>query len=251
MRLVAYVRVSTEVQRDGFGLDVQEEAIRRWARGHRHRIIGVDKDEGISGATPPDARRGLARALARVAAGAADGIVVARLDRLSRDLVLQEQLLAEVHRAGGRVHSTVAAEDQVLEDDPEDPTRALIRHVIGAIAQWERSIIRLRMQAGRTKKRAAGGYIGGQPPYGYRAARGELVKVPDEQKVIRRIVRERRRGATMQEICDLLNADESARRRTGGRWWPDTIREILKRAGEQQETEHERRKRLAKRNGCA
>lgn len=241
MRLVAYLRVSTDVQRDGYGLEVQADTIKRWARGHRHRIVRWERDEGISGAAPPDQRPGLARALAALTLREADGIVVARLDRLSRELVMQEQLLLEIRRAGGRLHSTVQGEDHVLEEAPEDPTRALIRQVIGAVAEWERSIIRLRMKAGRAKKRAEGGYIGGQPPYGYRSIRGQLVPHAAEQKIVRGIVRRRRAGQTMQQICDWLNDNPEAVRRTGGKWWPDTVREVLIREGVQDRTEHELR----------
>jgi len=52
---------------------------------------------------------------------------VHRLDRLARDLVLQEQLLAECWRMGATVSSTAAGEDAYLSDDPADPSRRLIK----------------------------------------------------------------------------------------------------------------------------
>ncbi len=58
--------------------------------------------------------------------GTVGGIAVYRLDRLARDLVLQEQLLAEVRRMGGQLFTTSAAEAGYLADDPDDPSRRLI-----------------------------------------------------------------------------------------------------------------------------
>jgi len=60
MKLAAYARVSTDRQaEDGVGLDVQERAIRKWARDNGHRIVMVARDEGVSGSTTLDARAGL------------------------------------------------------------------------------------------------------------------------------------------------------------------------------------------------
>jgi DNA invertase Pin-like site-specific DNA recombinase len=68
--------------------------------------------------------------------GLADQEVVYRLDRLARDLVLQEQLLAEVWRSG-ELFSTAGGEAN-LHGDPEDPSRRLLRQVLGAVSEYER-----------------------------------------------------------------------------------------------------------------
>ena len=75
-----------------------------------------------------------------------------RLDRLARDLVLQEQLLAELHRRGKELASVDRTEHDSLAHSPDDPTRALVRRMLGSIAQYEREVIRLRLMAGRTRK---------------------------------------------------------------------------------------------------
>ena len=95
--------------------------------------------------------------MALVAADRADGILVHRLDRLARDVVLQEQLLAELHRRGKELHSVSASEDENLAHDPEDPTRALVRRILGSVATYERDVIRLRLRAGRARKELAAG----------------------------------------------------------------------------------------------
>ena len=144
MKLIAYIRVSTGKQaEEGLGLDIQEQTIRSWAKAHRHKIAAVIGDEGISGVKELDDRPGLAEALAMVREGSVSGICVARLDRLARDLVLQEQLLAEFRRHGADVFTTSAGEAGYLADDPDDPSRRLIRQVLGAVSQYERSMIAL------------------------------------------------------------------------------------------------------------
>ncbi len=129
MRVVGYVRVSTEIQVAGGGLDTQRRAIRTWCRTGGHTLVSLVADEGVSGSLAD--RPGLGEALALLRHGTARGLVVHRLDRLARDLVLQEQLLAECWKMGATVSSTAAGEDGYLSDDPADPSRQLIRQVIG------------------------------------------------------------------------------------------------------------------------
>ena len=107
-----------------------------------------------------------------------------RLDRLARDLVLQEQLLAEVWRMGATVSSTAAGEDAYLNDDPGDPSRRLIRQVLGAVSDYERAMVRLRLATGRRHKADAGGYAYGAPPFGFRSDGGQLVPRLEEQPAL-------------------------------------------------------------------
>ena len=97
LRLVGYLRVSTVDQAErGHGLDVQMRTISKWAKAHGHRIVRFYEDAGLSGSNGLDSRVALADALAAVRSREADALIVYRLDRLARDLVLQETLLAEI-----------------------------------------------------------------------------------------------------------------------------------------------------------
>lgn len=225
MNLTAYTRVSTAGQvTDGDGLETQADTITRWAEDHGHRIASWHTDEGESGSNGVATRAGLADALDAVT----DGLVVARLDRLARDLILQEQLLADVRRRGGRVYSCAPAEDAYLDDDPADPSRRLIRQVLGAVAEYERAMIRARMVAGARRKAAAGGYAYGSPPYGWKAQNRELVPVPHEQDQIAIITALAAQGCSLRQICATLTASGSRARR--GAWSPMTVSRILHRA---------------------
>src|SRR4029453_6892140 len=159
----------------------------------------------------------------------AHGVVVPRLDRLAPDLVLQETLLAEVKRLGGRVYSATPGEDEFLADDPKDPSRRLIRQILGAVNEYERSMIALRMRGGRERKRAAGGYGGeGRPPLGLDAVAHERVPVDSEQRAIRRIRDLHAGGHSLRSIADALHA-EGHRPKRGDRWHPQTLARVLAR----------------------
>lgn len=230
MRYVVYLRVSSETQADtGFGLAVQEEACRAWLRKGRHRLVEVCSDAGRSGGLGISDRPGLGRALALVGADRADGVLVHRLDRLARDVILQEQLLMELHRRGKELHSCYATEDANLEHTPDDPTRALVRRILGSIAQYQREDLRLRLMAGRARKKLEGGYVGGEPPFGWAAVRGELVKVPAEQLVIRAMRKMRADGLSYRQIAAALEERDMHSRAPHGKWRPATIMDILRR----------------------
>ena len=229
MRVVAYLRVSTDVQAEkGLGLSAQRAAIRAWANQHGHRVALWTSDEGVSGSNGLETRAGLAEALSAIRGDRATALVVYRLDRLARDLVVQESLLADMGRARIRVFSTSAGEDAYLDPEgaADDPSRALIRQVLGAVNGYERAMIRLRMSAGKKAKAAQGGYVGGGVRLGLRAHDGELIEDEAEQAAVRRIVELRSEGLSLREICAQLVAETVPTKR-GGRWQPNTVRLVL------------------------
>ena len=230
MKVVGYLRVSTAGQADeGYGLDVQRQAVREWAKASRHRLVSILADEGVSGAKELDDRPALADALAMVRSGQADAIVVARLDRLARDLVVQETVLAETRRYGGRVFSSVPAESEYLTDDPGDPSRKLIRQVLGAVAEYERQLIVMRLRTGRAAKARQGGFAYGAPSYGYEAKDGTLAPIEGEQATLHRIASLRRSGASLRAICAALEHEGHRTKRGGTRWQPAVVARLLSR----------------------
>lgn len=209
-------------------MEVQEGAIRAWAKSNNHRVVLWTRDEGVSGSNGLDTRHGLGDALEALRDGTVDGIVVYRLDRLARDLIIQETLLAEVRRLGGGVLSTSGAEDAYLVDDPDDPSRRLIRQVLGAVAEYERSMIVLRLRSGRRRKAEKGGFAYGSPAYGYRAENRELVAVEDEQAALARIRQMHNARSSLREIIAALEA-EGYRPKRGGKWHPESLARIVRR----------------------
>jgi DNA invertase Pin-like site-specific DNA recombinase len=229
MKLVAYLRVSTDRQAEhGLGLEVQEAAIRKWAKANGHRIVSWHRDEGVSGSNGLETRDALPEVLAALQSRTAAGVVVYRLDRLARDLVLQEQLLGEIRRIGADVYTTSAAEAGYLADDPDDPSRKLIRQILGAVNEYERAMIKLRLRSGRARKSHNGGYAYGPPPLGYRAEGRQLVADIDEQQVIDRIRTLRAEGRSLREIAETLT-EERFKPKRATVWHPGSLRLIVNR----------------------
>jgi len=228
VKLVAYLRVSTDAQAEGLGLDVQQAAIVEWAEAHEHDIAAEFTDAGVSGSNGLEARTGLADALTLLRSNNAGGIIVYRLDRLARDLIVQEQLLAEARHHGWHVFSTSPSEAAYLEDDPGDPSRKMIRQVLGAVAEYERSMIALRLRSGRARKARRGGFAGGAPPYGYAAVDGNLVEVAEEQATLARIRGDHHKGKSLRTIARTLNA-EGVMPRRGRTWHPGVLARLVDR----------------------
>jgi DNA invertase Pin-like site-specific DNA recombinase len=236
MNLVGYLRVSTDRQaEEGLGLEVQEEAIRSWAVAEGHQVVAWTRDEGVSGSLGVGDRPGLGEALDAVQAGNAEeapegaptGLVVYRLDRLARDLILQEYLLAEVRNAGGETFSTSGAEGDYMADDPGDPSRKLIRQILGAVGEYERAMISLRLSSGRRVKRDKGGFAFGSPPFGLRAQDRELVEDPAEQRALARIRELHGEGKSLRGIASILNTEGIHKPKRAARWNPQSLKRIL------------------------
>jgi DNA invertase Pin-like site-specific DNA recombinase len=235
-RLIAYVRVSTAAQvANGDSTTAQAEAIHAWALEAGHQVVEIMTDEGLSGTLQAEDRPGLTAALVAIADGGADGLAVLSLDRLARELHVQEAALAAIWSAGGRVFEVVHGE--VLQDSPDDPMRRFLRQVMGAASELEAGMVRMGARSGRKRKAAKGGYIGGlrlHRKFGFELARDdagnwEYVPVPEEQSTIARIVAGRSDGRTLAAIAGELNG-EGVNAPNGRCWYPATIKLIAERA---------------------
>ena len=229
VKLVAYLRVSSASQIDAWGLDRQEAAVKQWARFNNHRIIEWQRDEGVSGTLEAVDRPGLTAAIDKIGHGA-DGILIADLDRLARKLTVQEAALAVIWKAGGRVFTATSGE--VHREDPEDPSRNLIRQVMGAVIEYEKNTAVKRMRDGRRAKAATGRKATGQYAYGYRGvgAGRERDAGPDPggQVAVRLIVELRGQGMSYRAICRTLDS-RGLRPKRGPTWLPMTVRRIYER----------------------
>lgn len=230
MKLIAYLRVSTRGQKDAYGLDSQRQKIARWATVEGHRIVAWEQDV-ITGTAEFKDRAGWATAEWRVKHGEAEGIVVARLDRLSRDAIVQEMFVRNAGNHGIKVLSTENDETTLLQADPKDVTRKLVRTIMAALAEYDRGMIVARLEAGRQAKARAGGYAHGALPYGYRSQGGKLVAVPIEQEALEKMEALAAQGVPTREIANMLTAEGYPTKR-GGAWSSPTVSRILKRQRE-------------------
>jgi DNA invertase Pin-like site-specific DNA recombinase len=232
MKLVAYIRVSTAGQvADGYGLDVQEKAVRSWAKAHGHRIARLVREEGVSGAKEAADRPGLTEALRMIQEKEVDGLLIPRLDRLARSITVQEAALMFVWRHGGTVFATDTGD---LADDPDDPMRTAMREMAGVFAGLERRMIVKRMRDGRAAKQAAGKKAVGAYAYGTHGV-GEgrdrdAAPNPAETAARERILELRHEGRSYRAIGDTLDT-EGLRPRRAAKWSPMVVRSICQKAG--------------------
>lgn len=204
LQLIGYARVSTDEQAMyGYGLDAQEAKLHEHARRAGAELV-VIRDEAISGKTLE--RPGLMRALARIAAGDADGLVVAKLDRLTRSVIDFAMLLEWFTVAG----ALLVALDFDL--DTSTPSGRLVATIMSGVAEWERGVIAQRTREGLAAARAQG------RPVGRPAVADELAQ---------RVRRMREDGMTLQAICDQLNVEKVPTARGATAWRPSAIQRAL------------------------
>lgn len=228
MKVIAYIRVSTPDQTDAYGPERQREEITAWAKRHRHRLV-AEVVEDISGKIAPFERELWADVIGRCCDGEADGVVVADLSRLTRDQVRLELTLEQMAACDAKLFSASGEEQSVL-DNPDDPQRKFIRTILGAVNEYDRAMIVRRVQAGRRIKKAAGGYAGGQPPFGYRGGDRSKELVPDEreQAVLARMLDLRAEGLSTRAIAEKLN-EAGLLNRKGGQWMSAPVAKLLRR----------------------
>lgn len=205
--LVGYIRVSTSEQAtSGLGLDAQRTSIESAVKAQGWTLSEIVVDGGETGANLD--RPGLTRALEMVAAGEVDGMVAAKLDRISRSVVDFSTLLAWFVDA----RASLVVLDPAM--DTSTPSGRLVANVFASVAEWEREIIAARTQESLVSRRASGRPIS-RPAV---VDRGELAE---------RIQSMRTGGATMQAIADALNAEGMPTLRGGTEWRPSAVQSAI------------------------
>jgi DNA invertase Pin-like site-specific DNA recombinase len=216
-----YVRVSSEGQAEsGLGIEAQRAAIQATASRLALDLAAIHEDAGLSGALALEDRPGLLAAVDELRKG--DVLLVAKRDRLGRDVVgvaLIERLVA---RKGARI---VSAAGEGTEQD--GPTGELMRTIIDAFAQYERALIRARTRAALRAKRARG-EMTGSAPFGYRPAHDgrTLLPVPCELEVLAFVRARRDSGVSLRDIAAELNARNIPAKK-GGAWVHTAVRSVL------------------------
>lgn len=227
MNLAGYIRVSTEGQVDAFGKDVQRDGMSRWADLNGHRIVVWFEEDGVSGTKDSGDRPALLEAMQ----ADVDGIVVFDATRIARRSVVQETLLNFIWDSGLRVFSSTAGE---LAADEDDPTKILIRQILGVIAEFDHRTTVKRLHAARRIKSAAGGFVGGTPAFGVRVEGhgkfAEFVTDDVESSVVAKIVTLHQEGCSLRHIAAALNKDGHKTKR-GGLWGPEQVTRVIRRNG--------------------
>ena len=208
----AYLRVSGKGQVKGDGFPRQLAAIRHYSKAHGIRIKKVFREEGVSGTKELENRPALSKLMAALHRNGARLVLVEKLDRLARDLMIQETIIGDLRKHGFDLIS--AAEPDLLKDDP---TRKLMRQVFGAIAEYEKAMIVVKLRAARERKRAKTGRCEGRKPFGFHSS---------ERATLKRMQALRSQGLGYHAIAEALDSEGLATRK-GSPWQAATVRRIL------------------------
>ena len=208
----AYLRVSGKGQVEGDGFTRQLEAIRGYAKEHGVRLVRTFREEGVSGAKDLVDRPAFVEMMTALHSDGVQLVLVERLDRLARDLMVQENIIESLRKESFQLLSVT--EPDLLQNDP---TRKLMRQILGAFAEYERTMIVLKLRVARGRVKAREGRCEGAKPYG--ALQGE-------PEVIASMKTLRAGGLSFDRIAAELNA-AGIRPRRGRRWGGFVVNRIL------------------------
>lgn len=224
-RAIGYLRVSTGLQAEhGLGLEVQRDRVREYALVKGLELIDMVREAASGGVQNGEEfswehRPILLDVLARAEAGDFDVLLVAQLDRLSRDYATLAVLERRLQRYGVEVVST-------SEENGDGPIAEYLRGNLALIAQLERAMIRDRLDSGKAAGKRLGRHVHGQIPYGYTSDRGRLEPDPELVPVVRRIFADAKAGDSPGRIARALNR-ELLPSPGGAEWGRMAVRRIL------------------------
>jgi site-specific DNA recombinase len=254
MRVLGYVRVSTEDQgKKGVSPAEQESKIVGYCDLYEHQLIGIESDLGVSAKSLD--RPALQRQLDRLDRGEADGLIVAKLDRLSRNIRDWGELIEDyfgheltpARRKSSRSAGLPRREPKKLLSVAEaiDTSTASGRmglNVLMVVSQWEREATVERTKDGLAHKIKLGERVGRvlygkaiDPDDPRRSKKSDrpngLMACPSELATIGVMKDLKAEGLSFRAIADELTRRGIPTREGGERWQHSSVRKILGRAG--------------------
>ncbi|CAN5672359.1 recombinase family protein [soil metagenome] len=205
-RAAIYIRVSTDDQ--SASVEAQRQTCTRIAAQHGYEVIAEFLDENVSGAIPIDKRPALKRALKALADNKADRLIVAKLDRLARNV----RVALEIDEDYATRHGWAIVFGD-LNIDTSTAVGKMQLSMFASVARFERDRISERTREALAVKRSQGVRLG----------RPSLL--PTE--TVARIMAEHEAGASLRIIADGLTRDGIATAQGGQRWHASTVRKVL------------------------
>lgn len=225
-QVVSYLGVSTDKQgKSGLGIEAQREAVARFVAAEGMELVGEYAEvETGKGCDALDRRPQLAAALA-TARKAKAAVVVAKLDRLSRDVHFISGLMAQ------RVPFIVA--ELGAEAEP------FMLHIYAALAEKERALISERTRAALAHKKIQGKKLGNPtnlPDAAAKGAAANRVAANAFADNVLPIVRQMEATGvrSLRALAEALNV-RGIRTSRGGQWHPTTVRNLIARQEHHQE----------------
>jgi DNA invertase Pin-like site-specific DNA recombinase len=217
---IAYYRVSSARQgRSGLGIEAQRAAVTRFAEAESYTLIAEFTEvETGKGADALDRRPQLAAALAAGKTGKCP-VIVAKLDRLSRDVAFIAGLMAQ------RVPFIVA--ELGADADP------FMLHLYAALAEKERRLISERTRSALAQRKAQGARLGNRSNPAAAAAMGRRVQVEGAAAFAANVlpIIESLRQSGVRDLRGLAMAlnNRGVRTARGGRWHVSNVKNLVDR----------------------
>jgi DNA invertase Pin-like site-specific DNA recombinase len=154
-KTIGYCRVSTDKQREEGTIELQRNALMEYANVKGYDLVKIFEDNGVSGGL--ERRPGLAELFAYLETNKdVKAVVIYKLDRLARDLYIQEHLIKKLESLNVVLIST---KERDLASG--DPMRKAFRQFMGIVSELEKAFITMRLSGGRLNKARKGKYAGG------------------------------------------------------------------------------------------
>jgi DNA invertase Pin-like site-specific DNA recombinase len=214
MKVYVYLRVSGKGQIEGDGFDRQLLACEKHARENSFDIVEVFREKGVSGTKELDHRPALAELFVALEENGIRTVLIEKLDRLARDLMVQESIIADMQKRG---YTLISAYEPDLCSD--DPSRKLMRQIFGAIAEYDRAMLVQKLRAARQRKKVRTGKGEGRHAFGEK---------PGEPRTLEQIAEWAATGASPKQIAADLNACKY-KSRSGKPWLGTTVAKIIRR----------------------
>jgi DNA invertase Pin-like site-specific DNA recombinase len=223
--VIAYCRVSTNDQADnGISLEAQQARMAAYAALYGltivETIIDAESAKSLS-------RSGLQRALGLLKAGKADGLLIVKLDRLTRSVADWQALIdAYFGERGGK--QLLSVNDSI---DTRTAAGRLVLNVLITVAQWEREATAERTREALQHKIRNGQRVG-KVRFGFDLAPDgtTLVANPAEQGIIGVMHELRAAGKTLRQIAEELTRRDVPTKERKSRWTHSAVAYILGRA---------------------
>jgi DNA invertase Pin-like site-specific DNA recombinase len=220
-----YLRVSTPGQVDGFGFDRQEEVCRAYAKKAGYEVAGVFQEAGVSGVADETQRPAFQEMMTDILSNGVKTVIVESMDRLARELRIQETLLIYLASKGVDLISA-RTEENITQAVKDDPLKKALVQIQGVFAELEKNQLVRRLRKGRDaksaeqKKRCEGRKTFGDTP--------AEKKIVERIRAMRRTRRNNTPGMTLQGIADRLNG-EGIKTRLGKTWTPAHVWGVINR----------------------
>jgi DNA invertase Pin-like site-specific DNA recombinase len=160
---VAYFRTSSlaNVGPDKDSLQRQRDAVNSYAEAHGLVVVGEYYDPGVSGADHVMSRPGFVDMLSYMLGNGARTVLVENASRFARDLAVQ-LVGHDLLKDKGITLIPVDAPNHFID---ETPTAIMVRQILGAVSQFEKTSMVLKLRAARDRKRKANGRCEGNPAW--------------------------------------------------------------------------------------